>query len=188
MFSKRLFILSVSSLILFSLSSGGGGGGGGGCPAVEMFLDGTHRVCDAILGFAVNTLVGEAEDYVDGLPLTEDAEIIHMDYSTQPCYHLIAENSAEIIVSDSTPVPTREAIIIIAQGASIDEIPVYANQVRAGMHVITDVGNGLEWSMLTETVAIGMRRVCRLHCGGRNFAAGRQPGKYIYTHNLLYVK
>src|SRR5208337_1162310 len=111
-----------------------------------------------------------------------------MDYSTQPCYRLMAENGAEVVISDSTPIPTREAITALAQGAAIDEIPVYANQVRAGMHVITDVGNGLEWSMLTEVVAIGMHRVCRLYCGGRNFAAGRQPGKYIYTHNVAFVK
>src|SRR5208337_3956265 len=37
----------------------GGGGGGGGCPAVDMFVDDTHQVCDVIPGFEVDALRGE---------------------------------------------------------------------------------------------------------------------------------
>lgn len=161
-----------------------GGGGGGGCPAVEMYLDDKHRVCDVIPGYEVDVLVGESETYVNGLPETEYAEVVHMNYDTQPCYLLRAENGAEVIISGSTPVPTKEAIEALDHGAGIDQIAAYANEMRSGMTVITDVGKGPEWSMLVETVSLGMKRVCRMYCGGRNFAAGRQPGKYIYTHNV----
>jgi hypothetical protein len=63
----------------------------------------------------------------------------------------------------------------------------FAGELRAGLHVIADVGSGPEWFMLTEASAVGMRRVARLYCGGRNFAAGAERGKYIYTHNALVV-
>jgi hypothetical protein len=165
----------------------GGGGGGGGCPAAEMFLDHSHRVCDTVAGFSVDTLKGETEGYLTGLPDTEMAEIVQMDYDMQPCYRLTADNGAEVVVSDSTPVPTREAIQSSADGMERSEIKIYASEIQAGMHVIANIGKGPEWAELVEVVDVGMRRVCRLYCGGRNFAAGTQPGKYIYTHNLLNI-
>ncbi len=167
-----------------------GGGGGGGCPAVEMWLSNSMQVCDCIVGASVDALCGSAvgDEYLKTLPTTEAAEVMQMSYSTEVCHRFKTENGAEVIVSASTPFPTRESIESLADGHERSEIKIFANEVVAGMHAITNVGNGPEWSLIIEAECVGMRRVARLYCGGRNFAAGAQAGKYIYTHNLLEVK
>jgi len=163
----------------------GGGGGGGGCPAVEMWINDSMQVSDCMVGVLLDTLPDETPEYANSLPSASVSEAVQwMDYSTEVCYHFVAENGAEVIVSGSTPVPSRESIESLADGMETCEIAAYANEIRVGMHVITDVGNGPEWSQLTTAECVGMRRVARLYCGGRNFAAGVTRGKYIYTHNL----
>jgi hypothetical protein len=169
-----------------------GGGGGGGCPAVEMYLDEWHQVFDVFEGMGVETLAGETTDYVGGVaPKTETRQVEWFDFDTQVCYRLKAANGCEVIVSGSTPVPTLEAIEAHARGEQIEA--GYANEVRVGMHVVTEIdldeaGDRVEWSPLVEAECIGMRRVARVYCGGRNFAAGTKPGRYIYTHNLMPIE
>jgi hypothetical protein len=168
-----------------------GGGGGGGCPAVEMFLDDWHQVSDVFEGMGVETLAGETSDYVGGVvPTTETRQVQWFDFDTQVCYRLRAANGCEVIVSSSTPVPTLESIEAHAAGLPIEA--GFANEVRVGMHVVTEIdmdaeGDRVEWSPLVEVECLGMRRVARVYCGGRNFAAGTKPGRYIYTHNLLPI-
>jgi hypothetical protein len=184
--TSGLTVTYLSSTSYSFTASGGGGGTGGGCPAVEMYLDATHHVYDVEAGFALRTLKDGPEQYAAGrLPDVQAAKIINMDYNTQPCYRLVAENGAEVTVSGSTPVPTKETIETLARGTPITDLVVYASEARSGMHVVTDVGKGPAWSMLVETESVGMRTVARLYCGGHNFAAGARPGKYIYTHNVL---
>lgn len=169
----------------YTVLSGGGGGGGGGCPAFEMFVSMDQQVSDVQVGDSLvslaTSLVGD--EWKNGLA-AEPAAVQWLKYSEEFCFQLIAENGAEVVVSASTPVPTREALEHLKNGGDPLIVPTFANEIRSGMHVITDVGNGLEWSMLVETYPVGIRRVARLYCGGRNFAAGVKPGKYIYTHNL----
>jgi len=162
-----------------------GGGSGGGCPEVGMYVGSGKQVRDVTPGYMLDALAGETPDYVNGLPLSEPVEVMQLDFSNEECFLFVCENGAEVIVSGSTPVATREMIEAVAKGATQDEILGYANQIHAGLHVITNIGGGPEWSLLTETRAVGVKRVARLYCGGRNFASGVKPGKYIYTHNLL---
>ncbi len=177
-----------SSAVYKEATSGGGGGGGGACPEVSMYVASGKQVYDVEPGFQLDTLQGDVSDYLKSLPLCEPVEVMQTDFSTEECFHFRAENGAEVIVSGSTPVPTRESIEALARGVDASDLVVYANQIRAGMHVITNVGSGPMWSMLEETLAVGPKRVARLYCGGRNFAAGVKPGKYIYTHNVTIVK
>jgi hypothetical protein len=136
-------------------------------------------------GMELITLVGETQNLLG--TGTEKRQIEWHSFSVEICYRLVAENGAEIVVSGSTPVLTREALEALESGIPAGELPALASQIRAGMHVITDIGDGLEWSRLSETALEGMRQVARLYCGGRNFAAGMSPGKYIFTHNFAFV-
>jgi hypothetical protein len=168
--------------------TGGGGGGGGGCPTMEMYVGETMQVSDCQVGDPLACLVHEPDYYLDQvMEGVESHAIVWMDSTPEVCYHFIAENGAEVVVSGSTPVATRETLTALREGHPVEQLPVHASDIRAGMHVITDVGNGLEWSMLVETLCVGVRLVKRLYVGGRNFAAGVVPGKYIYTHNLQVV-
>ena len=167
----------------FFTSGGGGGGGGGGCPALEMYVDEWHQVSDAFVGMGLDALEGETQEYLTTVPKSGVAQVQSIDFSTELCFHFVAKNGAEIVISGSTPVATIENIMGVAAGISVERLACLASDIRAGMSVITDVGNGPEWSELTYAGCVGMRRVARLYCGGRNFAAGVRPGKYIYTHN-----
>jgi hypothetical protein len=179
-------VSGLSSSVFFDsstytlVSGGGGGGGGGGCPAIDMYVGESLQVAECRLGDPVSCLSALPEYYLAGVELRK---IEAYSLSTQICYRFVAENGAEVVVSDSTPVPTREAMAALQEGHPVEELPIYANAIRAGMHVVTDVGNGPEWSLLTETTCVGLQIVAQLSCGGRNFAAGAKPGKYIFTHN-----
>lgn len=169
---------------------GGGGGGGGGCPAVEMWLSESMQVSNCVVGDTVEALCGDitSDEYLTALPITDDAEVRSLSYSIEPCHYFKTENGAEVIVSASTPFPTRESIEFLAKGRVASEIAIYANEIQAGMTAITNVGNGPEWSLITETEYVGERQVARIYCGGKNFAAGVKWGKYIYTHNIQNPK
>jgi hypothetical protein len=158
-------------------------GGGGGCPAVEMYISEYHQVANAIPDMLVQVLEGEVNQYLTALPSTELTEIVKVEYSDEICYHLRAENGAQVVVSGSTPVPTQENLAMWLRNEDPTRIPALAYILEPGMHVITDLGNEPEWSPLVEVQCLGVRRVAHLNCGGRNFAAGVEPGKYIYTHN-----
>jgi hypothetical protein len=184
-------VSNLSSNVFFDSSTytvftpgGGGGGGGTGCPGLEMFVSEHLQVLDCKIGYTLACLSDDMAHYMDGV---EMRNIESLSTSTQPCIHFIAANGAAVVVSESTPIPTREILDQIADGAPIETIPALARDIRVGMYVITDVGNGLEWSCLTDVNHVGMRVVAKLSVGGRNFAAGVQPGKYIFTHNAFVV-
>ena len=179
-------------------SGGGGGGGGGGCPAVEMWVDEWHQVSDIFVGMGLDALAEDPSGaWADSPIATQAARVSAYSFSEQPCYRLVTANGCELVVSASTPVPTLEGCRALAAG---ERRAVYVSDLEAGMHVATMVENlswsemyvGADpqpsWSELVEVTPVGMRRVCKLSCGGRNFAAGARPGRYIYTHNMGSVK
>jgi hypothetical protein len=171
--------LNTGPLVGATTASGTGGGGtggatgGSGCPALDMWLDDTVQVQDTFVGYRLSTLSGEIHNPRNLKQGTE--EIQWLNHSDEICYRFRTENEAEVIVSESTPVPTLEGFDL--------ETGFMAHEIRVGMHLMTDVGNGLEWSVCTVAEYVGIRTVARLYCGGFNFAAGTQKGKYIYTHN-----
>jgi hypothetical protein len=176
-----------SSTYTLASGGGGGGGGGGGCPTLEMYVHETVQVKDCRVDDLLVCLAFESEHYLDDCKAVESHEIQWMSNSTEVCYRFITENGAEIEISESTPIATREVLVALRVGHPALELPALAADMRAGMHVLTDVGNGLEWSVITETICLGSRMVMRLFCGGRNFAAGAKPGKYIFTHNMPVI-
>jgi len=155
-----------------------------------MYINENQKVGDVQLGVLVQTLEEDLDTkHLLNFPLVKTEEIQALDFSEQNCYYMRTENGAEVIVSDSTPVPTREILELDLQDTDPLTIPfIFPPRIPAGFHVITDIGNGLEWSRLEEIYSIGHKKVAKLNCGGKNFAAGVKPGKYIYTHNHKIVK
>ena len=92
--------------------------------------------------------------------------------SIQPCTTISTENGAEITVSNSTPILTKEP----RDGD-------YIVSVAVGQHVVTDVGNGPEWSKVVRVADAGRQSVVAINVGGLNFFAGKTADKRIATHN-----
>ena len=174
---------SYTSTTVYVLASSGGGGGG--CPAVDMFVLPTYQVADVDLGTELDAIIFEGEGPIPTL-VEKKLPIQWMDFSDEICYRFTAENGAEVIVSETTPVPTREVIESYIAGESPEDLAYLACQIRSGMTVLTNIEGNIEWSMLVETQCVGKRPVARLYIGGENFAAGVKPEKRIYTHNITY--
>jgi hypothetical protein len=164
--------------------SGGSGDSGdpisGDCPDLEMYVDTVSQVKELKVG---DRLVCLNDSFVT----TELHLVEAFRESSEECYRITAANGAAVIVSKSTPVPTVEEIARIRAGQTEDkELKLYASQIEPGMHVITLIdGVEIKDSEVISVENVGVRRVGRVSVGGRNFAAGVDPHKQIFTHNVM---
>lgn len=155
----------------------GGGGGGAGCPTWDMWIDADHQAQDVYVGMELDCLVGEEKDFASQPLADERFGILKHAFGERPCWRFKTENGAEVVVSEKTPMPTRENL---ERG---EESP-WAMHTGTGVHVATDVGHGPEWSKIIEAEFVGERLVVHIDLGGRTFASGVVPNKRIYTHNI----
>lgn len=148
-----------------------------GCPATDMYLDFRRPVEFVEVGDRLDCLT---EDYT----AVEVHKVERVSFDRSECVRLVAANGAEVVISESTPVPTIQAIYAIKDGADAHSLPVYAHQIRAGMHLITDIDGALEISECILAENVGKKTVAHISVGGRNFACGKDYARRIYTHNI----
>jgi hypothetical protein len=152
-----------------------------GCPATVMYVQ-RHLPVEFIeVGDKLDCLT---EDYVG----IETHAVEAVSFERAKCIRLITANKAELIISESTPVPTIETIYAIKGGADPASLPVYASQIEPGMHLLTDIEGRLEVSEAVSVERVGTYRVGHVSVGGRNFAAGRDSRRRIYTHNIAPIE
>lgn len=144
--------------------SGGGGGVPGGCPAADMYLSGPLQVADAAVGDVVLCL--NSDGTTEEVAIREISPCFPGD-----CVELETADGASVIVTKDTPIELRDGSTILAKDAD-------------GVEVATDVGSGIEWLPARVTSA-GIVPARRIYLGGRVFAAGKDPRKRIFTHNLF---
>ncbi len=150
--------------------------GGGGCPGVNVYVGPDLQAGRAAVGDPLTCLDSAASMN----PLQAkiyNCRIQRREEGLQPSLYLKTANGAEIILSLSTPIPVKE---------KLGEIPSLVGDLArggAGLHLLTDVGHGLEWSPIVEIRDMGLQPVVRISVGGKNFKAGLVPRKYIYSHN-----
>jgi hypothetical protein len=165
-------------------------GGGVGCPSLDMFVSESTQVRDVEVGYELTCLAQVPGQYVklDSIPDSEKEShpVEWTRVSEEICYHFITENGAEVTVSDSTPIPVRELLELALDNQDTTQ-SAFPPNISVGMHLLTDVGVGICWSPLVSVECVGTKPVARLYCGGRNYAAGKEAGKYIYTHNLVPI-
>jgi hypothetical protein len=155
--------------------------GGNTCPDVRMFVRSNLQVAGVVSGDTVTCL---GEDFAS----LETHALDNLGWHEQESYRIVAENGAEVIVSSSTPVPTVEAMVLVAKGATLQQLKAYPPQLIPGMHLYTLVHGVLELSAIKEVRHVGRCEVARISVGGRNFAAGNVPTHMIFTHNLQIVQ
>lgn len=141
-----------------------GGSGGGGCPAIEMYVGEQARVADLEPG--VSWLMKLGDNGIEGAP------VISVDQQMEPCVRVTAANGASLIVSYNTPFDAHD-------GRSV---PAWAMQ---GEEVMTLIDGALVASPVKSVRFLGERRVSRVFAGGIRFAAGEDPGKFIFSHNTI---
>jgi hypothetical protein len=155
--------------------------GGANCPDVRMFVSDDLLVAEVVSGDEVTCL---GADFAS----LETHALEYSGTSAQESYRIVAENGAEVIVSATTPVPTAEATVLVAEGATLEQLKAFPPQLTPGMHLYTLVNGVLELSAIKEVQHAGFCEVARISVGGRNFAAGNVPTHMIFTHNIQLVQ
>lgn len=135
------------------------------CPATEMYVRRQLKAGEVKEGMFVK---GVTDDWANPVPKKWKVRknSIHLEH----CVRLTAENGAEVIVSVTTPVVLKNGTVVKAPEME-------------GQEILTDVGQGLEWSKCHVSPA-GYRPVAHIALGGHVFRAGVTPDKWVYTHNM----
>lgn len=82
----------------------------------------------------------------------------------------------ELAVSDTAPIPVQQANGRIAY--------VAARRLRGDEMVPVQDDDGLRWETLTNVTWLPVGEVARISCDDGVYAAGNEPGRFIFTHNI----
>lgn len=164
-FTLPAAIVRIAAII----ASTGGITPGFGCAAAAAYLPlpAPRRVGKAQTGDAVLVLAEGGDGWTE-------AEVRKTDISTQPCVTLTTENGVRLTCSRSTPITTR------ASDGALEAVTI-AECVGRLVPVLD--GDRFGWEEIVTCEDAGDRLVVLLDCGGATFAAGDEPGRYIFTHN-----
>lgn len=160
----RIYLGSVRTA-----SSSGGGGGTfppGDCVCVNMFVADGKRAGDLSVGDTLDLMDDDMRDMGRG-PVTA------YRLGHQPCVELVTK-SARVIVSTSAPVVTKEKGTLKAPDVKGLTVAVLIDGVY-GFETVLDVRD------------VGARPIARISVGGISYAAGVEPNRLIFTHNI-YAK
>lgn len=142
-------------------SGGTGGGGGGWCVADDMFIS------EGLLAGHVN--IGDLFDCID-LPRQAGKHVRALQGVTrgyEECVRMITSDGCALVCSISTPFDLPDGRSTTAP-------------LMLGEQVITDLGT----ATVVSLALVGLRPVTRAHLGGVSYAAGADPKRRIYSHNL----
>lgn len=155
-----------------TMNSGGTGGGGGGggsekCVAPDMYVEiegrGAVRADDVMPGDRIMCLTHDMRD-------VEFVEVEANKRGSNFLCSIVAGSGEEWIGSVNTPVPDEHGGYNMAANAWMAPVPTWRDGVGRSP---------------CEVEAIGWGAVCQITCHQRVYAAGREPGRYIFTHNVV---
>jgi len=142
-------------------SGGTGGGGGGYCVADDMFIAPGRLAGDAE--------IGDPFDCID-LPTAAGKHVRALQgvsRGVEECVRMITNDGCALVCSVSTPFD-------LPNGRSTTAPHMLGEQV------ITDLGI----ATVTSLALVGPQPVTRAHLGGVSYAAGADPHRRIYSHNI----
>jgi hypothetical protein len=145
------------------------GGGGGGCVAVDSYLAPGLTAAYVREGDPVDMWAEGSEGQVERVPVQ-----IAFPPREVPCVRLLAASGAALVVGRDTPLVLRSGVEIRAEHADGEEL-------------LVDVGGEVRWEPVRVSDA-GFRTVRYLSIGGGVYAAGEEPGRRIFTHNMITIK
>lgn len=154
-----------------TVTGGGGGGGvsggGGGLCVVSgsWLADGTLSD-DATLDTVLLVLDYETMNSVERRACIRRVRKGRL----QPCVGIITESQIHLGVSTATPMTMRDGSTPNVLACLGREVPVFD-------------GNGFRWEKIVDLVDLGNRDVVHIDANDATYAAGREKGRYILTHN-----
>jgi len=149
-------------------SGGGGGGfgGGGGSVAVNAYMPyTTKRAAEIAVGDPLLLLSIDRQGTMPGTTISNRI-------SQQNLLTLISESGIRLTLSDNTP-------LTLPNGAYVNSTQALGNYLP-----VQDV-NGFRWERIVEVVDAGQGLVATIACENQCYAAGDEPDRFIWTHNVM---
>jgi hypothetical protein len=171
---NRYFVASGTSPSAGGTGGTAGGGGGGGygggsfCVFVDSFMPSGLRANQIMQGDQIEIM----NESFDGFTFTT---VEKNRIGVADCVKLTSITGIELICSKTTPLTLRDNSAIFAPEAFGHDLPVRDE-------------DGFRWEKIIKVENVGMLPVAYISCYCEVYAAGNQPGRYIYTHNIYPIK
>lgn len=152
-------------------TSGGGGGPtnpGDWCVALNMYVSDDRQAVSVRGGVELMVL-----DY-DTMSSWATRAVDNMETGLATCVELETESGIRLTVSVETP--------LTGPGGADDVVPAKHGLGRSVP--VLDQGE-FRWEKVTAVRPAGDWFVAHIHMGGATYAAGKTPGRYIFTHNPI---
>lgn len=152
-------------------------GGGGGCVASTSYVSWNTTARELVEG---NVIYGMTDDLV-----FNDMAVISNRSEYQDSVRITMNTGATLVVSKSTPLTLRDgSLMMVADLSAGIELPVrYEDNNTFGIETTEPF-----WDTVSIVEDLGMVEVQVIFIGGYSYAAGENPGAYIYTHNMAQQK
>lgn len=148
-------------------STGTGGGGGGGidnCVAAESWMPDGRRAMDYCPGDRIKVL---DEATWNSATFTR---VVANRLTEAPVVELTSASGIRVIVSETTPCTMAGGACVAARDA-------------LGVELAVEDNHGLRWERIISVEPLGTRAVAHISAHESTYAAGAEPGRFIYTHN-----
>ena len=149
----------------------GGGGSGGNCCWVEAYLPNGNQLKNTSVGDPLFLLNEEGTGYVDH-------KVEAMRWGEEQSWKIVTESGIELTVSQSTPI-----VIQTSTGYKVVDLN---DQLLAERVPVLDNGE-FRWELVVDLVDMGVLPVALLSADNGIYAAGNEPNRYIFTHNVMKV-
>jgi len=147
----------------------GGGGDSSGSVNVNARMPGTSKLAGQMIhGDALVLLAEDRQGTIPGV-------VISNTISEQRLLTMVSESGIKLTCSDNTP-------LTLEDGSSINSTEVL------GKKLPVEDQNGFRWELIVEVLDAGHGKVATIYCEDQCYAAGDEPGRWIWTHNADAIK
>lgn len=148
-------------------TSGGGGSRVDNCVEADSFMPNgilAREVKEGDLIEVIDETTWEGFTYTD----VRFNSVVRAD-----CVEIESESGITLVLSRSTPCTLKGGSAKVAAAINGHELAV------------RDAG-GFRWERIVRVTNVGMRDVAHISAHDSTYAAGKEPGRFIYTHNTYY--
>ena len=146
-----------------------GGGDANGSVNVNAYMPNTSKLAGQMIhGDALVLLSEDRQGTIPGV-------VISNTISEQRLLTMVSESGIKLTCSDNTP-------LTLEDGSSINSTEVL------GKKLPVEDQNGFRWELIVEVLDAGHGKVATIYCEDQCYAAGDEPGRWIWTHNASNIK
>jgi hypothetical protein len=144
------------------------GGGGGGSVSVNAYMPYNRLAGAMTIGDPLLLLSPDGKGTVNG-------NIISTRISQQKLLTLVSSSGIRLTCSDNTPLTLQDGSCINSTEAIGNLLPVQDS-------------DGFRWEEIVGIIDAGFGNVTTIFCNNQCYAAGDEPDRWIWTHNVVVSK